>query len=309
MSSQGPTMFCLVLSLFWGLALGYTPTLLNCTESQDKFEHLPSLCQTNVTQRYSSSDYPIPHPCNITSRIRIKQLLEVDEDDETFTLYVDFSLFWNDTRLSMKTDGNEDTDWFPLLEKRLEHVWTPTIVFTNAISVKKLDTYGDDLTRRFFFYKNETLNSRYFYYQVYLIIKMTCNLNFTTFPFDYQKCELHYTNIVGTTKFVELLKPIILDNEESDQKCDGRKSVRIESGILPFDARLKAVSVADRYDYGGNYSRAGVKVELVRDITALNQLLGSYFVPTGIFSLLSMFSFFIKAEQVRLKTTIFNYRV
>ena len=263
-----------------------------CSQEPSDFTQLPSLCQES--KKFSTSEYPEPTPAKIESRVRIKQLLAVDEDDETFTLFVDFVLTWNDTRVGVKL-GNESQDkkWYPLLEKTLDKVWTPTIVFTNAISVQKLNTYGDELTRSFFYFNDKETGKRYFFYQVYLIIKMTCNLDFQKFPFDYQKCRLQYTNIIGKTNYVELKAPAIQNNNGTENN-----TIEIESGILPFDAILKSVKVEDRYDYDGYYSRAGVQVELVRDASALNQLMGSYYGPTTIFAFLSMFSFFIKADQV-----------
>ena len=124
---------------------------------------------------------------------------------------------------------------------------------------------------------------------------MTCNLDFQKFPFDYQKCQLQYTNIIGKIEDVILNAPKIQNNNGTEDKI-----IEIESGILPFDAMVKSVKVDDRFDYEGYYSRAGVMVELVRDTSELNQLMGSYYGPTSIFALLSMFSFFVKPDQVQL---------
>ena len=265
-----------------------------CASDLNQFTILPSLCRNS--NEYSTSEFPEPSPVHIESRVRIKQLLAVDEDDETFTLFVDFVLTWNDTRVGIKRgDETKAKYWYPLLEKTLSKVWTPTVVFTNAISVKKLNTYGDELTRSFYYYNNPTSGNQYFFYQVYLIIKMTCNLDFQNFPFDHQKCQLQYTNIIGKVEDVILNAPEIQNNNGTQDK----RGIEIESGILPFDAMLKSVKVPDRYDYEGYYSRSGVLVELVRDASALNQLMGSYFGPTSIFALLSMFSFFVKPNQVK----------
>ena len=274
--------------------------LLLCTSDPKQFTELPSLCRSS--NEYSTSEFPEPSPVHIESRVRIKQLLAVDEDDETFTLFVDFVLTWNDTRVGIKK-GNETKakNWYPLLEKTLSKVWTPTVVFTNAISVKKLHTYGDELTRSFFYYNNPASGNQYFFYQVYLIIKMTCNLDFQKFPFDYQKCQLQYTNIIGKIEDVILNAPKIQNNNGTEDKI-----IEIESGILPFDAMVKSVKVDDRFDYEGYYSRAGVMVELVRDTSELNQLMGSYYGPTSIFALLSMFSFFVKPDQVQLSFSIWD---
>ena len=270
-----------------------TKTLPLC--HQDNFTHLPTLCKYNG--EYSASEYPEPKPSHVASRIWIKQILDVDEEHETFTLFVEFTLTWNDTRIGIvrsKKNKEYGRDWFPLLEERIKQVWTPSIVFTNAISVEKLETYGDDMTRRFFLFNSTKLHSQYFYYQVFLIIKITCDLNFHSFPFDSQKCELHYTNIIGHNDHIVLDNPIIAGRNGSQDST----SYRIPSGVLPFDAILKSVDIPDKEEMGDLFSRVGVLVELVREDSALHKLIGSYYAPSAIFTIISMFSFFIKPEAV-----------
>lgn len=94
------------LTLFLGPVSAMVQTLPTC--NQDNFTHLPSLCQYDG--EYSASEYPEPKPSHISSKIRIKQILDVDEDHETFTLFVEFTLTWNDTRVGIvKSDKNIKT--------------------------------------------------------------------------------------------------------------------------------------------------------------------------------------------------------
>ena len=282
------------MSLILGLAEATISILPLCGQAPEKYDHLPSLCQHGNEIDYSPSEYPDPQPCIVHSKIRIKQLLDVSEDDETFTLFVEYALTWNDTRIGItksQQNINSGREWFPLLESNLNQVWTPSVVFTNAISVEKLNTYGEDKMRRF--YLVNTTESQYFYYQVFLVIKITCDLDFTSYPFDHQNCTLHYSNIVGYRKFIILKPPVF----EDDQNLPGN-STSIKSGVLPFDAMLKAIDTPDKKIQGDYFSMVGVSIELVRDQTALHQLMGSYYVPTAIFAILSMFSFFIKPDLV-----------
>ena len=288
-------IWLLWLSLISGSVKATRTTLPLCGLGKDNYTHLPSLCQVGNAIDYSPSEYPQPQPCIVHSKIRIKQLLDVDEDHETFTLFLEYTLTWNDTRIGIaKSEQNiqNGREWFPLLESTLDEVWTPSLVFTNAISVDKLNTYAQDKMRRFYLFQNS--ESQYFYYQVFLVIKITCDLDFQAYPFDHQTCELHYAEIIGHTGYVVLKPPVI----KGKNVTIFGNSTKIASGILPFDSILKAVDTDDNIVNSFNYSKVGVSVELVRDETALHQLMGSYFAPTSIFTVISMFSFFIKPELV-----------
>lgn len=159
------------------------------------------------------------------------------------------------------------------------------------------------MTRRFFLFNSTKLDSQYFYYQVFLIIKLTCDLKFNSFPFDKQECALHFTNIIGHNDHIILETPII----EGKNQTSDTTTYKVPSGVLPFDAILKSFDFEDKKEMGDYFSRVGVVVKLVREESALHKLIGSYYAPSAIFSTISMFSFFIKPEAVSNMTNFKTY--
>ena len=65
---------------------------------------------------------------------------------------------------------------------------------------------------------------------------------------------------------------------------------------VPFDTRIESISPFNIPLDGFNYSHVGLKIYLERNSVSL--LIGSFYGPTSIFSLLSMFSYCINVDSV-----------
>ena len=77
--------------------------------------------------------------------------------------------------------------------------------------------------------------------------------------------------------------------------------IPLQSSKLPFDITLGSTDSFTVFDTGYNYSHAGIIIYLERN--ELSQLLGGFFVPMGIFKLLSMISFHMNPEAVSTSIT------
>ncbi len=80
--------------------------------------------------------------------------------------------------------------------------------------------------------------------------------------------------------------------------ADGKSMIVVNRPRLPFEI---LIHVKPPFDYkfpatDEVYSYVGLKLKMKRK--DLDQLLAGYFVPTGIFALLSVLSFFVPPEQV-----------
>ena len=89
---------------------------------------------------------------------------------------------------------------------------------------------------------------------------------------------------------IQLTEPKILRKErEITTKSQHKLNV-------PFDIRIESISPFNIPLDGFNYSHAGLKLYLERNSVSL--LIGSFYGPTSIFSLLSMFSYCINVDSV-----------
>ena len=89
---------------------------------------------------------------------------------------------------------------------------------------------------------------------------------------------------------IQLTEPKILRKErEITAKSQHKLNV-------PFDTRIESISPFNIPLDGFNYSHVGLKIYLERNSVSL--LIGSFYGPTSIFSLLSMFSYCINVDSV-----------
>ena len=272
--------------LFIGLIFfhkSYAKGLGSCSSSDSK--SLPRLCKKQA--HYKSSEFPQPLPSQVNTTIKIKQLLSVNEADETITIFVEYQSCWTDDRVGIRRSPDnieQNVTLYP--QDNLDRVWTPKIYFLNAISIKKLRTFGDHLTRSSSYIYPKGL----FIYNELMIIKLSCSMNFKRFPIDIQTCFFNFTSMNGGIENILLLKPLL---SIEDVNCSPKYEIELDSLTLPFQINFKALdSIIHSY--------ASIQITLKRNINELQNLLGCYYGPTGIFAFLSMISFFIKPEMVSL---------
>ena len=91
-------------------------------------------------------------------------------------------------------------EWFLLESQYLEDVWTPTIYFSNAKEVNKLDSFGEKESLSSFWYKNENI----LHTNEVTFIALMCNdIKFNNFPFDQHECDIELRNWNGQIDRVE----------------------------------------------------------------------------------------------------------
>ena len=86
-----------------------------------------------------------------------------------------------------------------------------------------------------------------------------------------------------------------------DTKCEkvdyGEGLLKVKQSRMPFDITLENLAPFLYEESGFNFSYAGVRIHLTRNDFTL--LIGSYYGPTVIFSMLSLVSYSIKSDIVR----------
>ena len=100
-----PIRLVLKTSLFFILELN----LSHCESllppcSVEKITEIPYLCKLN--NEHCSVCPPKPWPTKVTPTINIKDLLNLDKDKKSLTVYTDIALSWADPAISVKTPNN-----------------------------------------------------------------------------------------------------------------------------------------------------------------------------------------------------------
>ena len=254
--------------VFVHLLVHYVLALPQCDEN---YVGKPRFCSR--IPGYSESQFPQPRPCEVTPKFVIRQLLRFYPDEQIFSLMADLLLEWKDSRVTL--EGNKTSGWLSINDK--SPFWTPSIHFPSAISVEKL-------SEKFGFFNNGTEETERFLTRESMILKMTCEMNLTSVPFDHQECDVQFVAFKGNVQKMVFKPSIILTKNEE-----------IKSGSVPFTPKVKPIK-ASIDEFG--YSQAGIHFALIRKHRDMEYLLGSFYLPSALFAVISLASFCIKPDTV-----------
>ena len=180
-------------------------------------------------------------------------------------------------------------------------IWRPAITFENVIDSKLAKVYG--ATDTFFFQftgmkdgKNEGLA-----YGEQFQSKFACYFKFNTFPFDSHQCRIEFGELLYETKLLKMSATQVLKN---GYRISGPNDDPIIINNLPFPYEFQLKSLLPfEVNFGteiwpANYSYTGCLITLERK--SINYLMVGYYYPTTAFALLSMISYLIDADIVRI---------
>ena len=170
-------------------------------------------------------------------------------------------------------------------------IWHPRITFLNALSVEKNQGVGYENLHEYFARPNNEL----FMVETIKII-FSCEFKFATFPFDKHDCNLTYYDRIYDVNYVNLNQAWKVEyvTEDLFTYIEKEGSLHLNVPKIPFDIWVKINPKSSIID--GTISTAGIKLKLQRDSIGL--LMGSFYVPTGVFAVLSMASFVINPDVV-----------
>ena len=254
-----------------------------------KANRLP-LCDTdtNLTDRRLcklSLTYPVL-PVTIQPVFTILELLELDGNDKSMTITLQSMMKWNDTGVTtVGPKGTSYGPWFKIDGRSHSELFWPRITFENQRSNEKLEIFGDMESnyQYFWFYEPHLLE-----YGEFHTITFGCSMKLNNFPFDSHTCSfLFYTPDNGNITLMFL--PVILDGDNVDQGI-------LLGHTLPFNVSIVILEPHLRSLFGYHYYFAGLNFTFQRN-NALAIITG-YYVPTGLYSLLSALSFLVPKDQV-----------
>ena len=191
--------------------------------------------------------------------------------------------------------------WYQLTEEDLKNVWAPNAAFLKVVKTKSITPYGKD-NGKFDFWINVKDGKPNLVFYESLQVTTACSYDFSTFPFDDHYCHIDFgmpSYIIDATVTLNPIK--ILTNTTRAEYIS--KELKIPNKHLPFDFYVSTKKQFSFYNY--NYFTPFVGLTLHMKRHSLGSLVGSFYVPTAIFSGLSLISFFIKPDVVRYVLILF----
>ena len=269
----------MLLAIFC-LTLKVVDALTTCNElSSPKGK----LCFVNDT--YDKSQPSGPHPNYVNSHLWIHEIVDFNAEEQTITIFADFFVEWNDTRIQLK---DSEDNWTEIDQELARSIYFPTLVFIKTKKVQEIKQISST-NEQYFWHIGQHLELK-----KHLMITLVCPLDFSHFPFDQHACNFTF-RVSGSPAELVKLKPIKVEYSQKTTVF-GQDPIQGKSWQIPFDVELTSLEPFDVVDIGYLYSHTGFTIRLKRN--SLATLLGSFYVPTGLFALLSMTSYAIDPDVV-----------
>jgi hypothetical protein len=128
-------------------------------------------------------------------------------------------------------------------------------------------------------------------------LTFSCNFNFADFPFDSHECPIEYGSIYFSQEQMRFnTTQAVFGNMSTNI---GGDPIILDNLPFPFEFQLVVLPTFEITSiYKISYSYTGIVLKMRRK--SPGQLLCGYFYPTAAFALLSMLSFLIKPDVVRI---------
>ena len=253
--------------------------LLPCTQVKEK------ICFSS--QDYIPENEPEPMPNNINITLKILDVIGVDETQNTIKLLIYAFIHWQDNRLNISRSTNRTS-----YKINGADIWYPEIFIANSVQAQNLVSFHQDggaLNALYYYYSN---SNHQIEYSTVLTITISCNMNFQSFPFDKQECNLDLKNWNGASNKIVLNSPKLLGNDEKGNEINTKELKINSNGRLEYDFFFKSLPSTLFTDLGFEYSMAHVGLHFVRTQKSREKIFSGYHLQTGIFSFLSLASFF-----------------
>ena len=233
----------------------------------------------------ATGNQPVP----IDIAVELRHISDIDEEKHTITLIAYIILQWADPRLKVPKKS---------LAMDLDTIWIPDTYFQNSVQVKPIPNMKAKSGKKLVMYNSNIVLVDEF------AITFECKMNFDQFPFDQQNCAfeiLKEGDILGEHSIPKvILNRISLHTRQGNiiETSSPDDETTFNSSGLPFNVQLKTPKLFFLDGYNLQMSVVTLDFHLVRKSENFHNLIITYFVPSGAFAFLSLFSFFIKPEVV-----------
>ena len=180
-------------------------------------------------------------------------------------------------------------------EAKTNVIWHPKITFLRLLSLEKFPGIGYE-TIKYFYYRDNGNSDKIHMFENFKL-KFSCDFDFQTYPFDEHECDVafvdwrfeHKEMLFNATKYIKYRDQYLTFGNKG--------SLKISAKATPFAINITINEATAINSPGGMSSIAGIKLNMKRK--SIDLLFGSYYVPTGMFAVLSMSSFVINPDVVR----------
>ena len=177
-----------------------------------------------------------------------------------------------------------------MTEDDAKEIFAPTLKVLNVQHLIKETKCGGQDSEYFWF----NLPHHHLELQQELKVTIYCSFDFSTFPFDSHYCDLILGVTKTSSKFLYLRHPWIISDLKVAKNV--KKQIHAEQSRLPFDVKLESQDTFDVVITGHPYAYAGMRIYLKRN--SLGLLIGGFYGPTAIFTLLTLLSFTIESTLI-----------
>ena len=176
-------------------------------------------------------------------------------------------------------------------------IWYPKIYIANSVTIQSLvsNTDATILNDLWYNYLSHTLR-----YNVIFVAKVSCKLDFQSFPFDNHECDLILRNWSGASYRIVLKSPTIYGLDEDGKEIAGKyfNITTNSNNKLDYKFQFESLPMAEYQDREFKFSETGIKMIFERTQKSQTKIFGGYHATTAIFAVLSLISFFIQPEVV-----------
>jgi len=234
-----------------------------------------------LPNEYNPLELPSSERQDVQINLEVLDVLRVDDKKFSLSLSLYFGVVWKEHRLLLPPPGsnNSGASWLPIDLDFMRHLWVPNVFVYNLVQFTAVDCL-DKLAGLWILKENEL------FFNQYSQVTFMCPMRFDRFPLDEHKCKF----MVGSTNYDDTRMKF--DNYKLDYDPSAGNTV------LDYKIDIKPMKEADRilqYGDAGNYSLCGFEMTLTRNAA---KYLYIYYLPSGLFVVVSWVSFLIPPEVV-----------
>lgn len=214
----------------------------------------------------------------VTVNIYVRKILNICSKNQEFETQLTIRSMWNDMRLDFHSESA--LIYITIADESL--IWTPDLFFSNDVETKAHNIPKANNLIRIFSNGNVLFSRR-------VSVKLSCSMNFRTFPFDRQSCPL-------------MIASYAYKQDELNIKWQDTDAIQVNHQWLPnFVFKNYSTEQGSRKTSTGSYSYIQLNFIFKR---LTHHYLVTIYIPSTMIVILSWLSFFILPKDHVLKCII-----
>jgi len=230
---------------------------------------------------YIKLNLPSSERQHIKMNLEVLDVLNVNDKKFSVALSMYFGVHWKEDRLILPGDGhnNSGAEWVPIDLDFMQYLWVPNVFVYDIAEFHAIEC----LKRLAGIW---VVKDKELFYNQATHLTFMCPMRFNRFPLDTHVCKFK----IGSVNYDDTRMKFSNDKLEYDPTAGNT--------ILDYQVSIQALKKEDQilsYGESGNYSIAGFEMTLVRNSA---KYLYIYYLPSGLFVVVSWVSFLIPPEVV-----------